>query len=106
MVCYFEEPPVIRLRAMQQGQWHQMASSNHTFDLKESLEPPNLETTVGNQNQKLKYAPPFHSSVGALCRVSMCPFSYNNVGLFVSNLIDQFRHSTDWEEVSIRSIWR
>jgi len=57
-------------------------------NLKEPLQPPNLKATVGNEYKHLKYAPPFHPTVGALSSVSMSPLSDDDIALLVLHLVD------------------
>lgn len=54
--------------------------------LEESLQPPDLEDTVCNQNNHLEGAPPLNAAVGALSSVAMDALAEDNVGLFVFNL--------------------
>lgn len=60
--------------------------SYNSFDLEESLQPPNLEYCLSNQNTQLEHRPPLDSIVGALGCISMCPFSYHDVCLLVLDL--------------------
>jgi hypothetical protein len=65
-------------------------------DLEESFEPPNLEDTLSYQHTQLEDGPPFDSGVGALCGISMCSFSDNNVSLFVLDLRQGFGQSSNY----------
>lgn len=63
--------------------------------LEESFQPPDLKYCFSYQNAQLKHWPPFNSCVCALCCISMCSFSYNDVCLFVFHLgqdIGKFAH--------------
>lgn len=55
-------------------------------NLEESLQPPNLENSLSDKHGKLEDAPPFHSRVGALCRVPVYPLSHHDVGLLILDL--------------------
>ena len=57
-------------------------------NLKEPLQPPNLKPSVGDEYKNLKYAPPFHPTVGTLGSVSMSSLSDDYVALLVFHLVD------------------
>lgn len=54
--------------------------------LKEPLQPPDLESAVGTEYEKLEDTPPLYSRVGALSSVPVCPLAYDNVALLVLDL--------------------
>lgn len=54
--------------------------------LKESLQPPDLENAFSNKHSKLKDAPPFDASVGALGCISMRSLAHDDIGLLILNL--------------------
>lgn len=65
-------------------------------NLEESLQPPHLEDTLSDKHGKLKDTPPLHSRVGALRCVPVYPLSNHNVRLFILNLSQSLRESTDY----------
>lgn len=63
--------------------------------LEESLQPPDLENTLPNQDHQLEHAPPLHSRIGTLGSISMRTLADNDVGLLVfhmGNLVGQLAH--------------
>lgn len=62
------------------------------LDLKEALEPPNLEDALANDHAELENAPPLHPRVRGLSRVAMCSLADDDIALFVLDLGEEFGH--------------
>lgn len=54
--------------------------------LKEALQPPDLEDTLGNKDSHLEYGPPLNTLVRRLGGVAVDALAKNDVGLLVLNL--------------------
>lgn len=73
---------------------HLESKSNHSLDLKEPLQPPNLKDTLPKQHKQLKDAPPLHPRIRALRRIPMRPLPHNDVPLLILNLRNQLAQMT------------
>jgi hypothetical protein len=62
------------------------AGSAGILDLKEALEPPNLEYALADHDAHLEDAPPLDAGVGALGGVAVGAFADDDVALFVLDL--------------------
>lgn len=63
--------------------------------LEEALQPPDLEDALAGQDDHLEDAPPLDAAVGALCGVAVRSFAYDDVGLFVFDLGEEFGELSD-----------
>lgn len=59
---------------------------DHTLDLKEASQPPDLEYRLANDDANDKHVPPLDSAVGALGGVSVGALTDNDVLLLVLDL--------------------
>ena len=64
-------------------------------DLKETLQPPDLEDTLSNQDSQLKDAPPFDTGIGALGSVSVHALPDDNITLLVADLGEQLAETAN-----------
>lgn len=63
--------------------------------LKEALQPPDLEDTLGNKDSHLEYGPPLDTLVGRLGGVAVDALTENDVGLLVLDLCEELGKSAD-----------
>lgn len=69
---------------------------NGKTNLKESLQPPDLENTLSKKDNQLAQTPPFDSRVRALSSVPVRLFPNNDVGLFILDLRHGFRKAANY----------
>lgn len=72
-------------------------------NLKETLQPPNLEDTLSDDNSQLEDAPPLHTAIGALGGVTVHSLAHNNVSLFIPHLGDSLRKLANY--INERSVY-
>lgn len=60
--------------------------STGRLDLKESLQPPDLEHALADEDAQLEDAPPLHAGVGAFGGVSVGSFANDDIALLVLDL--------------------
>lgn len=70
--------------------------------LKESLQPPDLENSLTNEDNELEDTPPLDAGISALGRVPVCSLADNDIALLILDLRDKFCHLADYETVSMR----
>lgn len=78
-------------------------NSNNALNLEESLQPPDLKAAIANQDKHLENTPPLDPPIRTFSRVSMRPFSHNDIALLILDLVDQFGHCTNYTML-VRSI--
>lgn len=64
--------------------------------LEESLQPPDLENTLSDNHGQLEDTPPLNPRIGALCRVPVHAFTNHDIRLFVFDLGEGFRETTNY----------
>lgn len=72
-------------------------------NLKETLQPPNLEDTLSDDNGQLEDAPPLHTAIGALGGVTVHSLAHNNVSLLIPHLGDSLRKLANY--INERSVY-
>jgi hypothetical protein len=82
------------------------AGSAGILDLKEALEPPNLEDALANHNAHLEDAPPLDAGIGALGGVAVGAFADDNVALLVLDLSEEFGEELDCWLVAMLAMCR